>query len=62
MKPFTVIAALVLLVVAAAHAYRAYFGLQFVFGTFAIPIIGSWVCAGVAAVLAIALLFEARKH
>ncbi|MDE2181900.1 MAG: hypothetical protein KGJ78_02640 [Alphaproteobacteria bacterium] len=60
MKPFTVIAALVLLIMAAMHAYRAYTGLDLVVAGHAIPIFVSWICTGVAGFLGIALFFEAR--
>ncbi|MGA7675873.1 MAG: hypothetical protein WCA78_12620 [Rhizomicrobium sp.] len=60
-KPFTVIAALFLLVVAAAHAYRAYAGLDLVVAGHAIPIVVSWVCAAVTAILGIMLFVERGK-
>ncbi|MDE2134903.1 MAG: hypothetical protein KGJ49_09910 [Alphaproteobacteria bacterium] len=58
MKPFTVVAALLLLVVAAAHAYRAYAGLDLVVASHLIPIWASWACAAVAAFLGIMLFVE----
>ncbi len=58
MKPFTIIAALLLLVIAAAHAYRAYAGLPVVVDNIQIPIMASWVCAGVTAILGIMLFVE----
>jgi hypothetical protein len=61
MKPFTTIAALVFVVVAAAHAYRIYAGLSVVVGGHDIPMWGSWVGAGVAALLGIMLLAESRR-
>ena len=60
-KPFTIISALLLLLVAAAHAYRAYAGLDFVFGTFHPPIMASWVIAAVTAILGIMLFVERGK-
>ena len=61
MKPFTIIAAILLLLVAACHAYRAYAGLAFVFGTFSVPIVASWVIAAVLAFIALMLFVERGK-
>jgi hypothetical protein len=60
-KPFTIIAALFLLVVAAAHAYRAYAGLDLVVAGHAIPIVVSWVAAAVTAILGLMLFVERGK-
>lgn len=60
MKPFTIISALLLLLIAAAHAYRAYIGLDVVVGTFHVPVVASWVCTAVTAILGI-MLFVERK-
>lgn len=56
-----IISALVFLVIAAAHAYRAYSGVDMTVAQHAVPIMVSWVCAGVAGLLAILLLAFARK-
>jgi hypothetical protein len=61
MKPFTMLAALVFLVVAAVHAYRVYAGWAVVIGPYSIP---AWVSYGgvvVPLLLAILLLREARS-
>jgi len=50
-----------LLLVAAAHVYRAYAGLDFIFGTFHVPIMGSWIAAAVCAILGIMLFVERGK-
>jgi len=60
-KPFTHIAALLLLVVAAAHVYRLYAGLAVVAGSHDIPLWVSWPGAAVAGLLAIMLFVEARR-
>jgi hypothetical protein len=60
-KPFTHIAALLLLVVAAAHAYRLYAGLAVVVGRHDIPMWASWPGAIVAALLGVMLFVEARR-
>jgi hypothetical protein len=59
-KPFTIISALVLLLIAVAHAYRAYYGIDVLVAHHAIPIMASWVCAAVTAILGI-MLFVERK-
>lgn len=61
MKPFTMLAALIFLVVAAAHAYRVYMGWAVVAGPYDIPM---WVSYGgviVPLVLAFMLFREARS-
>jgi len=61
MKPFTFVAAIMLLVVAICHAYRAYAGLALVIGTFSVPILWSWVAAAGCAILALMLFVERGK-
>ena len=61
MKPFTIIAALLFLLIAVCHAYRAYYGLDFAFGTFHVPVMASWVAAAVTAFLGIMLFVERGK-
>jgi hypothetical protein len=61
MKPFTLIAAIVFLAVAALHVYRIYAGLTVVVGGHEISMMASWIGAGVAAVLGIMLFMEARR-
>jgi hypothetical protein len=61
MKPFTMLAALIFLVVAAAHAYRAYMGWAIVAGPYDVPM---WVSYGgiiVPLILALMLFREARS-
>ena len=61
MKSFIIIlSALLFLVIAVAHAYRAYTGIHVVVATHEIPILASWICAGVTAVLGIGLLFSRK--
>jgi hypothetical protein len=62
-KSFVVVlSALLFLLIAAAHAYRAYVGIPVTVGPFAhhaayaLPIMASWICAGVTAVLGLLLL------
>ena len=61
MKPFTVIAGLLLLLIAVCHAYRAYTGMDFIFGTFHVPVMASWVASAVTAILGIMLFVERGK-
>jgi uncharacterized membrane protein YhdT len=61
MKPFTMLAALIFLVVAVVHAYRAYMGWAIVVGPYDIPM---WVSYGgviVPLILAYLLFREARS-
>jgi hypothetical protein len=58
-KPFTVIAALLLGLVAAAQTARAYFGIEVVVDGYQVPIAASWIAAGVAAFLSVMLFREA---
>lgn len=58
---FVVVSALLFLVLAAAHAYRAYKGIPVMIDTFAVPVLASWICTGVTAVLGLGLLIFARK-
>jgi hypothetical protein len=60
-KPFTIIAAIVLFVVAICHAYRAYEGLALIIGSQSIPIMASWVAAAVTAFLGLMLFVERGK-
>ena len=61
MKPFTTIAALVLLIVAAAHVYRLVVGLSVSIDGHILPMWISWVGAAFAALLGIMLIVEARR-
>ncbi len=61
-KSFAVIvSALVFLLIAAAHAYRAYAGIDVTVAQHVVPVMASWVCAGVTALLGILILVFARK-
>ncbi|MGD0143976.1 MAG: hypothetical protein ABSC92_12520 [Rhizomicrobium sp.] len=60
-KPFTTLAALLFLAVAAIHAYRIYMGFAVVVAGHAIPLWGSWVAVAVAALFGVMLLAESRR-
>jgi hypothetical protein len=56
-KSFVVVlSALVLLLIAAAHGYRAYAHIDVEVAKHAIPILASWICAGVTGLLGLLLL------
>jgi hypothetical protein len=57
-KFFTVVSAILLLLIAVAHAARAYFAIAITVGSYAIPVTASWVCAAVLAFLAIMIFVE----
>jgi hypothetical protein len=59
-KPFTAIAAVVFLAVAAAHAYRIYANLGVTLGHHDVPMSVSWAGGVIAALLAVMLLVERR--
>jgi hypothetical protein len=61
MKPFTAIAALLLFAVAVAQAARAYMGVDVLIGDFHVPIVASWVVAGLTGFLSLMLFVEARR-
>ncbi len=58
---FTRIAAVVLLIVAAAHVYRIFSGLSVVIGGCSIPMWVSWAGAAGATVLGVMLFVESRR-
>ena len=58
MKFFTVLTAFVLFMIAAAHGYRAYTGMEIIVAQHIIPIWVSWVCAVVLAFLGLMLFVE----
>ncbi len=61
-KPFTIIAALLLLAIAAAHAYRLYAGgFAVVVASHSIPMWVSWPAAIIAALLGVMVLVESRR-
>jgi hypothetical protein len=60
-KPFTTIAALLLLVIAVGQAVRAYLGLEVVIDGHQIPITASWIAAAVAGLLSVMLFVEAKR-
>jgi hypothetical protein len=61
MKPFTTITAILLLIGAAAHAYRLYTGMAVTMNGETISMTISWVAAIGAAFLGIMLLVESRR-
>lgn len=60
-KPFTLIAAILFLIVAAAHAYRLATGFPVVIGNQPLPISASWLGLAIGLLLALMLTREARR-
>jgi len=60
-KPFTMLTAVLLLIVAAVHAYRLYTGFPVMADGHDIPLWASWPAAIVPAFLAAMLFAEARR-
>lgn len=58
-KLFSTIAAILLGVIAVAQGVRAFYGLDVVVGTFHVPIIASWIAAGVLGIVAFFAFREA---
>jgi hypothetical protein len=58
-KLFSTIAAIIMAVLAGALAYRAYYGIDVAVGTYHVPILMSWIAAGVFGVVAVFAFREA---
>jgi uncharacterized membrane protein YdbT with pleckstrin-like domain len=60
-KPFTLIAAIIFLIIALAHAYRLSTGFQVVLAGDTVPLSISWIGVAIGAILATMLTVEARR-
>jgi hypothetical protein len=60
-KPFTLIGAILLLIVAAAHLYRAYAGIDIGVAGQVMPVMWSWIIGGAIALVGLMMLVELRK-
>lgn len=60
-KPFTTVAAVLLLIVALAQATRAFLGVEVLIGGYSVPIVASWIAAAVAGLISVMLFSEARR-
>ena len=60
-KPFTLIAAVLLAIMAVAHVYRLATGLPITVGSHSIPVGLSWIATALLALLAVMLFREARR-
>jgi len=60
-KPFTVIAALLLLLVAAVHVYRALTGMELVVNGQDVPMMVSYIAAAITGLVGLLTLMELRK-
>jgi hypothetical protein len=56
---FSTVAALILAVIAVGQGLRAFYGLELTVGTYHVPIMMSWIAAGVAGVVALFAFREA---
>lgn len=56
---FSTVAAIILGVIAAALALRAYYGVELTVGTYHVPVMMSWIAAGVTGVVALFAFREA---
>ncbi len=61
MKFFTTLAGILFLAGAAVHAYRLYAGFAITVNGFSVPVTWSWAAAGIALVMGLGLLAEARR-
>jgi len=61
MKPFSTLAGLILLIVAAAHAYRLYSGMAIDVNGTTLPMWVSWAGLAVAAIVGVMTLVESRR-
>ena len=60
-RPFTVIAALLFLIMAAVHAYRLATGFEVSIHGSAVPMMVSWIAIAVTGLLGVMLLREAKR-
>ena len=61
MRPFTMIGGLVLLLIAAVQAVRAFLGFDVIIDGYHVPLMASWIAAGVLGLLSLMVLSEARR-
>lgn len=60
-RPFTIVAAIILLAVAAAHVFRIAAGVAVMVGSHDIPLVASWVVAVIAAFVGMMTIIELRR-
>lgn len=60
-RPFSTLAGLFILFIAVAQGARAFLGLELIVGTFHVPVMTSWIAAGIAAVLGLGALSEGGR-
>ena len=61
MRPFTMIGAVIFLMVAAAHLYRAFAELPVTIADHEIPLMASWIAGGISGLLGVMMLVESRR-
>ncbi len=60
-RPFTIVGAIVLLAVAAAHVFRIGAGVAVMIGSYNVPMVASWVAAAIAAFVGMMTIIELRR-
>lgn len=60
-RPFSTLAGLFILFIAVAQAARAYLGLELTVGDVHVPVMASWIAAGIAGVLGLGVLSESGR-
>jgi hypothetical protein len=60
-RPFTIVGAIVLLAVAAAHAFRIAAGFSVMIGSHDVPMVVSWVAAVVTGFVGMMTIIELRR-
>jgi hypothetical protein len=60
-RPFTLLAAVIFLLIALAHLYRMVTHFQIIVGSHEIPMSASWIAIAITGVLAVMLFRESRR-
>jgi len=60
-RPFTIVGAIVLLAVAAAHAVRIGAGVAVMIGSYNVPMVVSWVAAAITGFVGMMTIIELRR-
>jgi len=60
-RPFTIVGAIILLAVAAAHVCRIAAGVAVMIGSHDVPMVASWIAAAIAAFVGMMTIIELRR-
>jgi phosphate/sulfate permease len=60
-RPFTIVGAIILLAVAAAHVFRIAAGVAVMVGSHDVPMVVSWIAAAIAAFVGMMTIIELRR-